>query len=219
MGIIRSINIGLPNEVEWQGRKILTGIFKYPTDRPVQIAQLGLEGDGQADLVHHGGLDKAVYAYPVEHYDYWMKFLGKDNLPMGAFGENLTTEGLMDFDIYMGDYWQFGTAILMAVQPRMPCSKLGLRFGDAKMTQHFARARRNGFYFRVIQTGVIQTGDAIHRVKKSAYDITIQDVVDCYANPKKNIERVQQIMSIPFLPELLKSSFAQLIRSLDQKLI
>lgn len=212
MAQIISVNRGLPKEVVWQERIVLTGIYKYPTGQPVQIFQLGLEGDGQGDLIHHGGLDKAVYAYPKEHYSYWQTFLNKENLEAAMFGENLTTEGIMETEVYMGDYWQFGTAVLMAVQPRMPCSKLGLRFGDARMTQYFARGRRNGIYFRVIQEGMVQAGDAIQRVKRSAYDITIQDVVDSYASPKKNIERIDQIMSIPFLPQLLKSSFAQMTK-------
>lgn len=212
MGTIRSVNTGLPREIEWKKKKILTGIFKYPTDLTLRVTQTGIEGDGQADLIHHGGIDKAVYAYPVEHYDYWKQFLRRDNLEMGAFGENLTIEGLMDSQIRMGDYYQFGTVILMAVQPRMPCSKLGLRFNDVAMTRHFARARRNGFYFRVIQEGILKKGDAIQMVKKSEFNITIQDVVDCYMLPKKDPEMIRQIMTLPFLPELLKSSFSQLIK-------
>jgi MOSC domain-containing protein YiiM len=148
----------------------------------------------------------------LEHYSFWRQFLGKEYIEIGSFGENLTTEGLLDADVYMGDYWQFGTAVLMAVQPRMPCSKIGLRFNDPSMTKHFARARRNGFYFRVVQEGVLQAGDSIHLVKRSDYAITIQDVVDSYATPKKNPERVKQILDIPFLPELLKSSFYHFIK-------
>jgi MOSC domain-containing protein YiiM len=202
----------MPQEVEWQHKKVLTGIFKYPTDQVVRVSYNGIEGDGQADLIHHGGIDKAVYAYPIEHYDFWKKFLANDYLQLGAFGENLTTQGLLDTEVYMGDYWQFGTAILMAVQPRMPCSKLGLRFNDTAMTKHFAKARRNGFYFRVIHEGELRSGDAISLAEKSCYDITIQDVVDCYAAPRKNPEKVQQIMNIPFLPQLLRSSFEQIIK-------
>jgi MOSC domain-containing protein YiiM len=132
---------------------------------------------------------------------------------VGSFGENLTTEGLMDTEVRMGDYWQFGSAILMVVQPRMPCSKIGLRFNDPSMTRHFARARRNGFYFRVIEEGTVRAGDTIRLVQPSPYDITIQEVVDCYAAPRKNPEKTQRILQIPFLPELLKSSFEHLIQN------
>ena len=212
MQVIRSVNIGMPIQVEWQHKRVLTGIFKYPTDQVVRVTKNGILGDGQADLVHHGGADKAVYAYPLEHYSFWKQFLSKDDIEIGAFGENLTTEDLLDTDVYMGDYWQFGTAVLMAVQPRMPCSKIGLRFNDPAMTKHFARARRNGFYFRVVEEGYLQAGDTIQRVRRSDYDITIQDVVDCYALPKKNPEMVKQILDIPFLPGLLKNSFYHLIK-------
>jgi MOSC domain-containing protein YiiM len=212
MRTIISVNIGMPQEVEWQNKKVLTGIFKYPTDMPVQVTKNGIEGDGQADLIHHGGTDKAVYAYPLEHYNFWRQFLAINQLETGSFGENLTTAGVMDNEVYMGDLWQFGTAVLMAVQPRMPCSKLGLRFNNAAMTKYFARARRNGFYFRVMQEGVFRKGDAIHLVKRSEYDITIQNVVDCYAMPKKYPEKIKEIMDIPFLPLLLKSSFEHIIK-------
>jgi MOSC domain-containing protein YiiM len=212
MRVIKSVNIGLPKEVYWQERKIWTGIFKYPTDQVVRITHSGITGDGQADLIYHGGADKAVYAYPLEHYTFWKQYLKKDYLEAGAFGENLTTEGLMDTEVYMGDYFQMGTAVLMAVQPRMPCSKLGLRFNDASMTKHFAQARRNGVYFRVIQEGALQAGDSITLVRKSEYPVTIQDVVDCYAMPKKNPEMVRRIMNIPFLPQMLRSSFEYIIK-------
>lgn len=216
MGIIRSVNIGLPREIEWKKKKVLTGIFKYPTDLALRVTRNGIEGDGQGDLIHHGGIDKAVYAYPLEHYAYWKNFLQRDNLEMGAFGENLTIEGLMDTEVHMGDYYQFGTAILMAVQPRMPCSKLGLRFNNVAMTKHFARARRNGFYFRVIEEGILKQEDTIQIVKKSEFNITIQHVVDCYMLPKKDPEMIHQIMAIPFLPELLRSSFSQLIKEIKE---
>ena len=115
MGIIKSVNIGLPKEVEWRGKSVLTGIFKYPTDSALQVTPIGLAGDGQGDLIHHGGKDKAVYAYPLEHYSYWKEFLGNDTLRMGSFGENLTIEGLLDRDVYLGDYFQFGTAVWRGV--------------------------------------------------------------------------------------------------------
>jgi MOSC domain-containing protein YiiM len=211
MRCIKSVNIGLPKELEWRGKQVLTGIFKYPATTAVQVTLDGLKGDGQGDLVHHGGKDKAVYAYPFEHYSYWKEFLRTDNLRMGIFGENLTIEGLMDYEVCLGDYFQFGSAILMAIQPRMPCSKIGLPFNDPKMTQHFAKARRNGFYFRVIKEGTLQEGDPIQLVEKSPYAITIQEVVDCYAKPKENAVRIEQILNVPFLPQLLKSSFIQLL--------
>lgn len=212
MGVVKSVNIGLPKEVEWKGKTVITGIFKYPTDLALQVRFNGIEGDGQGDLIHHGGKDKAVYAYPLEHYSYWKRFLHTDDLGMGKFGENLTIEGVMDSYVCLGDCFQFGTAHLMAIQPRMPCSKIGLPFNDPKMTQYFAKAGRNGFYLRVIKEGVVQKGDQIKRVEKSPYTITIQEVVDCYARPKENLERIQQILSIPFLPELLKTSFIQLFK-------
>ncbi|WP_026462309.1 MOSC domain-containing protein [Adhaeribacter aquaticus] len=207
---IKSVNIGLPQEIEWKGKKVVTGIFKQPTEQPLQVKQTNIAGDGQADLINHGGIDKAVYAYPYEHYNYWYQLLGVDNLELGSFGENLTTTGITDPKVFLGDYWQFGSAVLMAVQPRFPCYKLGIRFKDERMTKTFLQARRNGIYFRVIEEGILQNGDAIKLIQKSEHPVTIQDVVDNYVLPDKDQVKIEQILSIPFLPNFLREHFTPL---------
>src|SRR3989475_8885773 len=124
-----SINVGLPREVRWHGKTVLTSIFKAPVEGSVKVRHLNVEGDRQSDLAVHGGADKAVYVYPAEHYAFWRAELPGVDLPWGAFGENLTTEGLMEDSVHIGDRFRIGSAELVVTQPRMPCFKLGIRFG------------------------------------------------------------------------------------------
>src|SRR5438270_7187830 len=159
-----SVNVGLPREVDWQGRRVRTGIFKAPVAGHVALRRHNLTGDAQADLTVHGGRDKAVYAYPVEHYDFWREQLPSRELPFGVFGENLTTEGLREDEVRIGDEFAIGTARLVVTQPRMPCYKLGLRFGDPQMPKRFVAHRRPGIYFAVVEEGEIGSGDGSERV-------------------------------------------------------
>src|SRR5712671_6531621 len=124
-----SVNVGQPKEVIWKGRKVMTGIFKEPVEGRVAVGRLNLEGDRQADLTVHGGPEKAVYAYPAEYYAFWREQFPEMELPWGMFGENLTIEGLLDESVHIGDRFQVGSAHLVVTQPRLPCSKLGLKFG------------------------------------------------------------------------------------------
>jgi len=148
---IVSVNVGLPREVSWKGRTVQTAIFKEPVAGAVTIRELNLAGDQQADLTVHGGLEKAVYAYPAEHYEYWRKELSDVSLSWGAFGENLTTEGLREDTLCIGDVLRVGSAVLQITQPRMPCYKLELRFDRDDMIKRFLASGRSGFYFSVIE--------------------------------------------------------------------
>ncbi len=161
MATIKSIQVSKAREVQWQGRTVSTGIFKEPVAGQVAVHRLGLAGDEQADLAVHGGLNKAVYSYALEHYDFWRAELSRDDLPNGMFGENLTTRGLDESTVNVGDRFRIGTALLEVTQPRQPCYKLGIRFGDMGIVKRFARAGRAGLYFRVLEEGVLQPGDAI----------------------------------------------------------
>jgi len=134
---IVSVNVGLPREVVWKGTTVQTAIFKEPVAGPVPIRELNLAGDQQADLIVHGGSDKAVYGYPAEHYEYWRKQLPNTSLSWGAFGENLTTEGLWEDMLCIGDLLRVGSAVLQLTQPRMPCYKLELRFNRNDMIKRF----------------------------------------------------------------------------------
>ncbi len=143
-----SVNVGLPRTVEWKGREVTTGIFKEPVAGRVKLRTLNLDGDGQADLSVHGGPDMAVYAYPAEHYRYWRKELPRMDLPWGMFGENFTTEGILEDSVNIGDRFRIGAAELMVTQIRVPCYKLGMKFGRDDMVKRFLASRRSGFYFR-----------------------------------------------------------------------
>ena len=207
---IQSVNTGMPKPVEWRGEQVMTGIFKYPVERALQVTAIQIEGDGQADLINHGGSNKAVYVYASEHYPYWNNFLQRE-IETGAFGENITTDGLLDSDVFIGDEYRFGTAVLMATQPRMPCFKLGIRFNDPLMTKHFFNARKNGIYFKIIQEGSIQKGDGIELAKRSAYNVSIQDVVDNYVLPQKDMEKVKLLTEIEIFPEWFRGEFLKML--------
>jgi MOSC domain-containing protein YiiM len=162
-----SVNVGLPREVEWNGRTIRMSIFKAPVSGRVQARKLNLDGDQQSDLTVHGGVDKAVYVYPSEHYAFWRNELSDVEFNWGAFGENFTTEGeLDDKAVHIGDRFRIGSAEFVVTQPRMPCFKLGIRFGRADIIKRFLHSRRNGFYFAVAQEGEVAAGDSIELLKR-----------------------------------------------------
>src|SRR5579863_4568929 len=153
-----SLNVGRPRLVVYNGATINTGIFKHPVSGPVQLRRLNLDGDRQADLRVHGGPDKAVYAYPSEHYAWWRAQLDRVELPWGAFGENLTIEGLTENDVCVGDRFRAGTAEFVVTQPRMPCYKLGIRFGRTDVVEKFLASGRTGFYVSVVREGDVGPG-------------------------------------------------------------
>ena len=174
-----SLNVGLPREVPIGDRMVATGIFKTPVTGPVRVRTLNLDGDRQANLAVHGGVDKAVYAYPSEHYPFWQQELGED-LPWGAFGENLTVEGLDEKSLSIGDQLGIGTAVFEVTQPRLPCFKLAAKFQRDDIIKRFLHSRRTGFYFRVLQEGVLEAGDAIVPVKREPHRVTIREITDLY---------------------------------------
>jgi len=173
---VRSINVGLPRDVEWQGGIVTTGIFKSAVSGPVQVRPLNLEADGQGDLRVHGGVRKAVYAYPHEHYAYWREQMADFDFQLGVFGENLTTEGVLERDVAAGDRLEIGTAVFEVTLPRLPCYKLGIRFGNLDMVKRFWRSGRCGFYLSVAREGLIAAGDAIRLTRSSQDRPCIADV-------------------------------------------
>jgi MOSC domain-containing protein YiiM len=168
-----SVNVGLPRAVESGGEIVTTAIFKAPVHGPVRVRALLLEGDGQADLRAHGGARKAVYAYPHEHYAFWRGELPDAELDPGVFGENLTTEGVLEHDVAPGDTIEIGTAVFEVTVPRMPCYKLGIRFGRADIVKRFWASGRCGFYLSVAREGTIEAGDAIRRSRAPGERTTI----------------------------------------------
>ncbi|MBD2705311.1 MOSC domain-containing protein [Spirosoma sp. BT702] len=205
--LILSVNVGLPQSVQWAGRTITTGIFKQPLQGAVALNRLNFAGDGQADLMVHGGPDKAVYAYDNRHYAYWQHQIERDDWAPGLFGENLTTEGLLESEVRIGDLFRVGSALLRAVQPRLPCYKLNVRFGDPGMTRHFARAGRSGIYFRVVEPGLVQAGDNITLIEAANTGITIQTVSQVLLNRQAAAEVLAQLVALPHLPDSLKKMF------------
>ncbi len=168
-----SVNVGRPKTVEWQGRAVRTGIYKEPVAGRVRVTATGLAGDGQADLRVHGGPLKAVYAYPSEHYTSWARELSFGDLAWGAFGENLTSAGLLESEVRIGDRLEVGSALLEVTQPRFPCFKLGNKFGSMAFVKQFARSGRSGFYLGVVQEGNVGQGDAIRVVRRAPDGQTI----------------------------------------------
>ena len=209
-----SVNVAMPQEIAWQGKTVRTSIFKQPVAGPVHVLAEHLAGDGQADLRVHGGRDKAVYAYPHEHHAYWRQFLPTELLVPGAFGENLTTRGLLESDVRVGDCFQVGTAVLRAVQPRRPCVKLGIRLGRPAVVREFERAGRSGIYFRVQQPGVVQAGDAITLLERSPYPVTIQDMVACLSPGPHDQAMLRALLATPYLSASWQERVAHLLDSI-----
>src|SRR6202041_56469 len=170
-----SLNVARPRLVVYQGTTINTGIFKQPVSGPVQLRRLNLDGDRQADLTVHGGPYKAVYCYPHEHYEYWKKALPGRELPIGIFGENFTTEGLLEDAVHLGDEFAVGTAEVTVTQPRLPCFKLGIRFDDGLMVKRFLASGRSGFYLSVKKAGDVGAGDEISVTVRDPEQISIAD--------------------------------------------
>ncbi len=206
-----SLNTSLPQDIAWRGTTVRTSIFKQPVAGPVQVHAEHLAGDGQADLRVHGGRDKAVYAYPQEHWAYWRQYLAAAQLVPGAFGENLTTTGLLEANVRVGDCFQIGTAVLLAVQPRRPCVKLGIRLGRPSVVREFEQARRSGIYFRVQQEGIMQAGDAITLLQPSPYPVTIQDMVACLGPGPHDLGIVWALLATPYLSASWRERLTQLL--------
>lgn len=174
---VLSVNVGMPREIVAGGKTVRTGIFKTPVSGRIEARKLNLEGDGQADLTVHGGPNKAIYAYPSEHYSYWQQKFPDMNLPWGMFGENLTLEGLTENDVCVGDRFRMGTAVLMATQPRLPCYKLGIRFGRNDIIDQFLTSGRTGFYFAVVEPGEIGKDDLVERIEADEHRISISTLL------------------------------------------
>jgi MOSC domain-containing protein YiiM len=212
-----SVNVGLPREVTWKGKTFSTGIFKTPVSDRMMVRSLNLDGDGQADLTVHGGLDKAVYVYPFEHYDYWRSELPNTELTPGIFGENFTVTGFREEELNIGDRFQIGTVKLMVTQPRMPCYKLGIRFGRPDMVKHFLASRRTGFYFSVLQEGEVGAGDTLELLSRNDNNITVADITQLYTREKTDPELLHRAAQLEPLPESWRDYFQEQIRRQDKR--
>jgi MOSC domain-containing protein YiiM len=207
---VLSVNISGAREVEHNGRIVGTGIFKEPVAGRVRVTRRTLEGDRQVDLRVHGGVDKAVYAYPHEHYAVWASEEGRDDFAPGQFGENLTTEGLLEEDVRVGDRFRIGTALLEVTQPRVPCYKLGIKMGDPTFPKRFLASGRSGWYLRVLEEGDIGAGDPIDRVRVDPAGITISDLYRLRFGGEPDREMIRRVIDIEALSGEWRKEFMTL---------
>ena len=212
---IVSVNVGLLREVGWKGITVQTAIFKKPAAGAVAIRELNLAGDQQADLTVHGGLKKAVYAYPAEHYEYWRKQLSNVSLSWGAFGENLTTTGLAEDTLCIGDLLRVGSVVLQVTQPRMPCYKLELKFNRDDMIKRFLRSGRSGFYFSVVERGYVAAESKVEILDRDPDGVTVNDIVRLYLGHARDPELLQRAMNVTSLPENWRTQL--LLRSQEER--
>ncbi|MEH2084689.1 MAG: MOSC domain-containing protein [Nostoc sp.] len=210
-----SVNVGLPREVTWKGKIVTTGIFKEPVSDRVMVRSLNLDGDRQADLTVHGGVDKAVYVYPFEHYDYWRSELPDTELTLGIFGENFTVTGLREEELNIGDRFKIGSVELMVTQPRLPCYKLGIRFGRSDMVKRFVASRRSRFYFRVLQEGEVGVGDTLELIGRDDNNVTVANIIQLYMHEQNNPELLHRAAQLEALPASWRDYFQEQIRRSD----
>ncbi len=210
-----SVNVGRPRTLSWRGREVSTGIFKSPVAGPVMARHHNLDGDRQADLTVHGGADKAIYVYPSEHYAFWRDELPGVDLPWGMFGENFTTAGVLEADAHIGDRWRVGAAEVMVTEPRMPCYKLGLKFGRADMVKRFLASRRTGFYLAIVQPGLVVAGDAIEIIHRDPHGVSVAELTQVYAADRGDAVAIRRLLAVEGLPEGWRSYLEQQLAELS----
>jgi len=207
-----SVNTGLPREVMWHGRSVTTGIFKQPVQGRVALRKLNLDGDGQADLTVHGGEYKAVYCYPIAHYGYWRRELPGREVPIAIFGENFTTDGLLEDSIHLGDQFSIGSAKVIVTQPRLPCYKLGVRFQADDMVKRFLASGRTGFYFAVTREGEVGADDEIKLIARDPNGVPVSEITRLYIAKRyadDNVTWVRRALRVAALPESWKEYFRE----------
>lgn len=213
-----SVNIGMPRQVRWHGRTVTTGIFKEPVKGRVVLRKLNLDGDRQADLTVHGGEHKAVYCYSLAHYDYWKKELPGQELSMGMFGENFTVDDgkeLQEDSVHLGDRFSVGTAEVAVTQPRLPCYKLGVRFGSDDMVKRFLASGRTGFYVMVVREGEVGAGDEIKLIAREANAVLVAEITRLYVTKRfgeAENRAVRRALRVDELPESWKEYFRERLR-------
>jgi MOSC domain-containing protein YiiM len=212
---IISLNVGRPRLAMRNGEPVSTGIFKEPVAGRVMLRTLNLDGDRQADLTVHGGPEKAVYVYPAEHYAFWKQELPEMELPWGMFGENFTSEGMFETEINVGDRFHIGSAEVMVTQPRMPCYKLGIRFGRTDIIKRFLASERTGFYCSVLKEGGVGTGDEIELIAKNGSGVRVVDVTRLYSSDKENVDLMKSAIATAALPDNWREYFRKRIESLN----
>lgn len=202
-----SLNVGLPRILSWKGATFKTGIFKAPVEGRIALRKTNLDDDRQADLSVHGGVNKAVYVYPSEHYGYWRRELPGEELPWGAFGENFTTEGLLEEQVSLGDEYRVGSATVRVTTPRLPCFKLAAKFRRDDMIERFLRSGFSGFYFSVMEEGEVGAGDEITLLGRDDPRATIAEVNELYISRSPDLVTLQRALQTKALPESWRERF------------
>jgi MOSC domain-containing protein YiiM len=213
-----SVNTGLPREVTWHGTTVTTGIFKQPVQGSIALRTLNLDGDRQADLTVHGGEHKAVYCYPIEHYSVWKKDLRGWEFPMAVFGENFTTDGLLESSVHLGDQFSIGYAKVVVTQPRLPCYKLGIRFQADDMVRRFLASGRTGFYLAVTSEGEVSAGDKIEPLSSDPNAVPVSEITRLYIAKRygeDDVKSVQRALHVAALPESWKEYFRERLRRMN----
>jgi MOSC domain-containing protein YiiM len=232
---LASVNTGMPREVSWHGRMVTTAIFKEPVKGRLALRKLNLDGDRQADLSVHGGEHKAVYCYSLAHYGYWKSEFAGRELPMGMFGENFTIDdggpGLpggqalpggqgLEESVHLGDRFRIGTAEVVVTQPRLPCYKLGVRFGSDDMVKRFLASGRTGFYAAVLREGEVGAGDEIEVISREANAVTVSEITHLYVVKRygeAEIRAVRRALRVEELPESWKEYFRERLRQAGER--
>jgi MOSC domain-containing protein YiiM len=212
---ILSVNVGLPRLLAWRGETFKTGIFKKPVSGRVMLRTTNLDGDRQADLSVHGGPNKAVYGYPSEHYEYWRAELPEHPLDWGAFGENFTTEGVIESQVSIGDRYRVGSAVVMVRTPRLPCFKLAAKFQRDDIIARFLRSGRSGFYFSVVEEGEAGAGDEFKFLGREESSLTIAEMFRLYSSPSTDIESLRRAVHVDLLPQGWRERFQARIAALQ----
>ncbi len=210
-----SLNVGMPREVKGPNGSVTTGIFKSPVSGRITLRRHNLDGDGQADLRYHGGEHKAVYAYPYEHYAYWRERLNRDDFTFGQFGENLTTEGMLETEVHIGDIYRIGTASIQVTQPRQPCYKLGIRMGRPEIVKEFLESERSGIYFRVVEVGELAAGDPIELVSADPERVSVHFVNHLRFFDKANREGIAKALRVEALSPSWREDFEAMLGTKD----
>jgi MOSC domain-containing protein YiiM len=213
-----SVNTGLPREVTWHGRSVTTAIFKQPVAGRVALRKLNLDGDRQADLTVHGGEHKAVYCYPSAHYEYWKRELPGRELPTAIFGENFTTDGLLEDSVHIGDRFSVGSAEVVVTQPRLPCYKLGVRFQADDMVRRFLASGRTGFYFAVTREGEVGAGDEFKVLVRDPNAVPVSEITRLYIAKRYGVDdaaSVQRALQVSALPESWKQYFRERLQAMN----
>ncbi len=215
-GRLLSVNVGMPREVEWQGKTVYTGIWKEPVEGRRMVRCLNVDGDGQGDKQGHGGEHRAVFVYQIQSYDYWRQYLRRDDFTYGQFGENFTVDGLADDEVQIGDRYRIGDAVFEVTQPRVTCYRIGMRMREPQMPSLLVAHHRPGFYFRVIEEGEVGAGDEIERIASGPERMTVAEIDALLYLPHRSPRSLARALRIPALSEGWRGSFRDLLDQADQ---